>query len=83
MKTDILTAFGKRIRQLRTTHNLSQEQLAERTGFHRNYIGMIERGERNPALLNIYVFAQAFNISISELFNINHIDSHDETDRRF
>lgn len=38
----LIEDFGKRIRQLRTERNLSQEQLAEKTGFHRTYIGMIE-----------------------------------------
>ena len=61
--------FGKRIRQLRTERNLSQEQLAELTGFHRTYIGMVERGERNISLSNIGVFAATFNISVSQLFD--------------
>jgi transcriptional regulator with XRE-family HTH domain len=39
----LINAFGNRIRDLRTTRGLSQEQLAELTGFHRTYIGMIER----------------------------------------
>lgn len=43
--------FGSRIRELRKNKGLSQENLAELTGFHRTYIGMIERGERNPALI--------------------------------
>ena len=65
----LIEEFGKRIRQLRTERNLSQEQLAELTGFHRTYIGMVERGERNPSLSNVGVFANAFELSLSELFN--------------
>jgi len=63
----LIEAFGKRIRQLRTARGLSQEQLAELTSFHRTYIGMIERGERNLSLSNIGVFAKVFEMSISEL----------------
>ena len=63
----LIEEFGKRIRQLRTERNLSQEQLAELTGFHRTYIGMIERGERNPSLSNVGVFARSFQLSLSEL----------------
>lgn len=69
MENDILIKFGQKIRQLRKAKNLSQEQLAELTGFHRNYIGMVERGERNPALINIEIFANAFDLSLSELFD--------------
>ena len=68
MKETVLIKFGQRIRELRKARSLSQEQLAELTGFHRNYIGMIERGERNPALVNIEIFANTFEISLSELF---------------
>ena len=63
----LIEEFGKRIRQLRTEKNLSQEQLAELTGFHRTYIGMIERGERNISLSNIGVFAKVFEMSVSDL----------------
>lgn len=66
----LIADFGKRIRQLRTERNLSQEQLAELTGFHRTYIGMVERGERNISLANIGVFAKTFGMSLSELFDI-------------
>lgn len=68
MKQQILIQFGQRIRQLRRERGLTQEQLAELTGFHHNYIGMVERGERNPALANIETFARAFDLSLSELF---------------
>ena len=65
----LLTNFGNRIRHLRTKRGLSQEQLAELTAFHRTYIGMIERGERNLSLSNIGVFAKVFEMSISELMD--------------
>jgi transcriptional regulator with XRE-family HTH domain len=63
----LIEEFGRRIRQLRTERNLSQEELSFLTGFHRTYIGMIERGERNVSLANIGVFAKAFNITVSRL----------------
>lgn len=65
----LLIAFGKRIRELRTARNLSQEKLAELTGFHRTYIGMVERGERNISLSNIGIFAETFELPIAELFD--------------
>ena len=69
MENEQLIKFGVRIRELRKTKNWSQEELAEQSGFHRTYIGMIERGERNPSLLNILKFAQAFQLTLNELFN--------------
>jgi len=67
--TKLLKSFGQRIKQLRTERKLSQEQLAEQTGLHRTYIGMVERGERNISLSNIGVFAKFFEMSLSELFD--------------
>ncbi len=66
----LLKQFGLRIRQLRTERKLSQEELAEKTGFHRTYIGMVERGERNISLSNIGVFAKTFEMSVSELLHV-------------
>lgn len=63
----LLKEFGNRIKQLRIQKEYSQEKLSFLTGFHRTYIGMIERGERNISLSNIAVFAKVFEISISEL----------------
>jgi transcriptional regulator with XRE-family HTH domain len=63
----LLKEFGVRVRQLRTDEKLSQEQLSYKTGFHRTYIGMIERGERNISLTNMAVFAKAFDLTVDEL----------------
>ena len=67
----LIEEFGKRIRQLRTERNLSQEELSFQTGFHRTYIGMVERGERNISLSNIGVFAKAFSMTLPELFDFS------------
>lgn len=67
----ILKEFGDRIRFLRTQEDLSQEQLSHRTGFHRTYIGMIERAERNISLTNMTIFAKAFNLTLDELLKFD------------
>ena len=69
----LLKEFGLRIRQLRNLLGLSQEELSELTGFHRTYIGMVERGERNLSLSNVGVFAKTFEMSVSKLLEIDSI----------
>lgn len=64
---DILGRFGTRVREMRKTKGLSQEAFADLCGLDRTYMGGIERGERNVALRNINVIAQALGVTISEL----------------
>lgn len=70
VKKDILKRFGAQIKELRLQKEWSQELLAEKTGFHRTYIGMVERGERNLSLKNIEIFANSFGLNISDLLKI-------------
>ncbi len=64
----VKSRFGGTIRNLREQRGYSQEELAERAGLHRNYVGGVERGERNVALENIVKLAKALSVSPRELF---------------
>ena len=65
---ELLRTFGETVRALRSRQGLSQEALAERAGLHRTYVGGIERGERNLALVNVCRVASALGTSMSGLF---------------
>lgn len=64
----IKLAFGRRVREIRSQRNLSQERLAEMCDLDRSYIGGVERGERNISLLNIHKIARALGIGEKDLF---------------
>ena len=60
--------FGRAVRQRRQKLDVSQEEFADMCGLDRTYIGGIERGERNLALVNLEKIARTFRVSLSELF---------------
>ena len=63
-----LQKFGKRLKALRLAHNLTQLELAEILDMSPNFIGMIERGERNTTVENVFKIARALNVKPSNLF---------------
>lgn len=65
--TPALAAFGAAVRATRLEQGISQEALADIAGLDRSYMGGIERGEHNVALINIQKVAAALDVSISEL----------------
>lgn len=67
MLDDPRRLFGCKIRELREQAKLSQEALAAVCGLHRNYVGGIERGERNVGLLNIVALAHGLGVDPSDL----------------
>ena len=66
---EVIKAFGKRVRDLRISQNLSQEELANITDVPLSQIGRIERGEVNATISTISALAKSFKISIKDLFD--------------
>ena len=56
--------FGKRLKALRLDHSLTQLELAEILDMSPNFIGMIERGERNTTVENVFKIARALNVKL-------------------
>lgn len=64
MKSELLAKkLGANVRKHRDALGLSQEDLAERCGLHRTYVGSVERGERNVSLENIVLLSRALGQS--------------------
>ena len=67
MSKQELIILGKTIRDKREMQHLTQVELASKAGVDRNYIGMVERGERNPSYLSLQKIAQGLGMSVNEL----------------
>jgi DNA-binding XRE family transcriptional regulator len=70
VKNKQLVDLGKKIKALRKARKMSQETLAFDSNIDRSHISRIERGETNPTYLMLYAMAQAFGISVLEIFLI-------------
>jgi transcriptional regulator with XRE-family HTH domain len=68
VKSPSLTAFGEAIRQRRKALGYSQESFGDACGIDRSYMGGIERGEHNLALINILKIIDALGVQPSEFF---------------
>lgn len=56
---DMRKLVGRNIKDARLKAGLSQEQLAERSGFSQQYLSGLERGLRNPTVVTMFELAQA------------------------
>jgi transcriptional regulator with XRE-family HTH domain len=68
VRTDLRVAVGHRVRGLRLKLRISQEELAARAGLHRNYVGSVERGERDVGLRAIGRLTNALDITLADFF---------------
>ena len=63
----VRAVVASRIRELRQGRGLSQEELADRAGVHRTYVGMLERQLANPSLHVLAKIAEALEVSVEDL----------------
>jgi len=59
--------FGQVLKKIRIDQGLSQEQLAFESGFHRTYISLLERGQKNPSLKTIFQLSKTLKINPSDM----------------
>jgi transcriptional regulator with XRE-family HTH domain len=64
-----LQRLGARLREMRLSRRLTQAQLAEACGLHRTFIGSVERGERNVAILSLRRIAKALRVPVTALLD--------------
>ena len=63
-----LQKFGKKLKFLRIDKGLTQLELSEILNMSPNFIGMIERGERNTTVENVFKISRALKVKPSSLF---------------
>ena len=68
MRSNLPAAVGRRVRALRLEKTISQEELAARAALHRNYVGSVERGERDIGVSAAARIADALGLSLAEFF---------------
>ncbi|MDZ5698676.1 helix-turn-helix transcriptional regulator [Chelativorans sp. M5D2P16] len=64
---DMRKLVGRNARRIREKAGLTQEQLAEISGFSQQYISGLEKGRRNPTIVTLYELAAALHVSHVEL----------------
>lgn len=79
-ESKLLGCISTNIRMYRKQANLSQEQLAERSGLHRTYVSAVERGARNLTVLALERIARGLNVSTVHLL-LNYPDESDNSGR--
>lgn len=68
VEKEIVEIFGQRLKQAREKANLTQSELAEKIGLSTNFVGMVERGERNTKFANVYNLITALDYTLEKFF---------------
>jgi len=70
-ETILLTQIGAKIKELRTTKNMTQNELALRCNFEKASMSRIETGQTNPTIRTLFKISNALEVQISDLFAIS------------
>ena len=70
LRDPALTALGEAIRSIRVSKEISQESLALQAGVDRSYVGRIERGDNNVAVLVLIKIAHALDLTVAKLMMV-------------
>lgn len=68
-RTEVLRAFGTKLRTARVRRDLSQERLAAVASLHRTHLGALELGQREPQLTTLLILADALEVSLDTLLD--------------
>ena len=75
---DIKAQLGARIKELRKSKNITQEELVEVIGSDTNNLSRIENGKKFMSAEKLQKIADALNVTVKELFDFGHITSDEE-----
>jgi transcriptional regulator with XRE-family HTH domain len=67
-KNEFTIEVGKKIKKWREKRCMSQEELADRAGFYRTYIGHLENARYSPSAYVLYKIAKSLKIEVKELY---------------
>jgi transcriptional regulator with XRE-family HTH domain len=65
---DLRPALGSRIKQLRASLGMTQEELAARAGMHWSYLSDLERGRQTPTMDMVNRLARGLGVTLAEFF---------------
>ena len=72
---DMRKTVGTNFMRLRKARGLTQEQVAETSGYGQNYISSLERGQRNPTVITLFLLAEAIGATPRDLVEPIHEDA--------
>ena len=75
--------FGKKLKELRLSKGLTQEELYFKSTVSRSHIGMIEKGKRDITLSAIFKLSRALEINLKDFFDFDSLENYQFNNKDF